>query len=93
MKIDSTTTTASNVSETRQHKTIAQPAGGAAAEVHLSALSAQLQSSEGASTFDANRVSEIKQAIAEGRFTINAEVIADRLITAASELVGSQKQS
>jgi flagellar biosynthesis anti-sigma factor FlgM len=32
-------------------------------------------------SFDAGRVSEIKQAIAEGRFTINAEAIAERLIS------------
>ncbi|MBV5336597.1 MAG: flagellar biosynthesis anti-sigma factor FlgM, partial [Deltaproteobacteria bacterium] len=39
------------------------------------------------------RVSEIKQAIAEGRFTINAGAIADRLIASAKELVDSQRQA
>ncbi len=91
VKIDSTTTTASTVSETRNRTTIAQPAAGAAAEVHLSALAAQLQAPAEAPTFDAGRVAEIRQAISEGRFTINTGAIADRLIASASELVGSQR--
>ncbi len=43
--------------------------------------------------FDAGRVSEIKQAISEGRFTINTGAIADRLIASARELVDSQRQA
>ena len=35
------------------------------------------------------RVQEIKQAISEGRFKINSEAIADRLIESARELVNS----
>jgi negative regulator of flagellin synthesis FlgM len=92
VKIDSTTTTASTFGETRNRTTVTQPAAGPAAEVHLSDLAAQLQFSGDAPTFDASRVAEISQAIAEGRFTINAEAIADRLIASASELVGSQRR-
>jgi negative regulator of flagellin synthesis FlgM len=39
------------------------------------------------------RVQAIRQAIAEGRFEINASAIADRLITSARELVDSQRQA
>ncbi len=92
MKIDRTTTTASTVNEAR-HRTSTPPATRAAAEVHLSELAGQLQSPGEASTFDAGRVSEIKQAIAEGRFKINSEVVADRLITSASELVAAYRQA
>ncbi len=92
MKIDSTTTTASTFAETRNRTTVTQPAAGPAAEVHLSDLAAHLQFSGDAPTFDASRVAEISQAIADGRFTINAEAIADRLIASASELVGSQRR-
>lgn len=92
VKIDRTTSSASPVSETRPRAGVAQPKTGDAAQVHLSPLAAQLQTSGDAPAFDANKVSQIRQAIAEGRFTINASAIADRLIDSASELVRSQKQ-
>ena len=42
---------------------------------------------------DNSRVQEIKQAIAEGRFRINPEVIADRLISTARELIDAQRRA
>ncbi len=60
-------------------------------KVELSPLSSQLQSiesnlsSEG--VFDTVRVAEIKQAISEGRFKVNAEVVADRLLDTVKELL------
>ncbi|MDR0673131.1 MAG: flagellar biosynthesis anti-sigma factor FlgM [Zoogloeaceae bacterium] len=42
---------------------------------------------------DNSRVQEIKQAIAEGRFRINPEVIADRLISTAQELIDAQRRA
>ncbi|EXI68152.1 MAG: anti-sigma28 factor FlgM [Candidatus Accumulibacter adjunctus] len=93
MKIDSTTTTASALGETRNRAAIARSTASAATEVHLSELAAQLQTPGDAGAFDAGRVAEIRQAIAEGRFTINAEAIAERLITSASELVAAQQRS
>ena len=95
MKIDSTSTTASATvsSDTRTRGSISKPTSNAAAEVHLSELATHLHSSGEAPAFDATRVAEIKQAIAEGRFTINAEAIADRLIESASELIASQRQT
>lgn len=38
------------------------------------------------------RIQEIKAAIAEGRFKINADAIADRLLESASELIRSAGQ-
>jgi negative regulator of flagellin synthesis FlgM len=38
--------------------------------------------------FDAQKVERISQAIADGKFTINAEAIADKLITNAQEVLG-----
>ncbi len=93
VKIDSTTSTTSSVSTTRQRAAVTQPASGAAAEVHLSELAAQLQFPGEATTFDASRVAEIKQAIAEGRFEINSEAIADSVIASASELIASQPKA
>lgn len=54
-------------------------------KVELSDLAGQLHIDEG--SFDAARVLEIKQAISEDRFTINADAIADRLIESAKELL------
>ncbi len=62
-------------------------------DVQLSSLSSALLASGDEQAFDAGRVSEIKKAISDGRFTINAGAIADRLITSAKELVNSQRQA
>jgi len=94
MKIESSTkpVVAPQVKEARGHS-----AGRAAAqtndEVKLSALAAQLGIPDDQQSFDVTRVAEIKQAISEGRFAINAGTIADRLITSAKELVDSQRQA
>jgi negative regulator of flagellin synthesis FlgM len=58
----------------------------------LSKLASQLLGSGDELPFDAGRVAEIKQAISEGKFSINADAIADRLITSARELVDSRHQ-
>ena len=92
MKIESTGGTTSAVGEARPRAAASRPTSGAAAEVHLSELAAQLQGAGDAAPFDVARVAEIKQAVAEGRFTINAQAIADRLISSASELINSQRQ-
>ena len=94
MKIESSskTTTSPLLSETRS-----QPSAKAALpsddEVQLSGAAAQLLSGNDNQTFDAARVSEIKQAITEGRFTINAGAIADRLITSAREFIAAQQNA
>ncbi len=98
MKIDSSIKPvgATNVGEARG-RTTAKPAAGVlgngVSDVRLSGLSAQLQLGGDTPAFDAGRVSEIKQAIAEGRFTINAGAIADRLISSAKELANPQRQA
>jgi negative regulator of flagellin synthesis FlgM len=38
-------------------------------------------------TFDAAKVERLAQAIRDGKFEVNAEVIADKLITNAQELL------
>lgn len=61
-------------------------------EVTLSPLAGQFAAGETQPPFDSARVQEIKQAIAEGRFSINAGNIADRLIDTARDLVRSQRR-
>ena len=64
----------------------AAPQHEASAQVELSPAASLL--SEDSAEFDADKVARIATAIREGRFTVNAEVIADKLITNASELIG-----
>ena len=94
MKIESSSkpVSAPLVKDARGH-TASKTSSAGSDDVQLSALSAQLSTSSDDQSFDAARVSEIKQAIAEGRFTINAGAIADSLINSAKELVDSQRRA
>lgn len=57
-------------------------------KVQLSATSQSLAASEQASAaMRAEKVAEVRAAIEQGRFHVSAQVVADRMITAASELV------
>jgi negative regulator of flagellin synthesis FlgM len=42
-------------------------------------------------TVDTARVEAVKQAIAQGRFSINSEVIADRLLNSVKDLILTQR--
>jgi negative regulator of flagellin synthesis FlgM len=64
----------------------ATPQGDAAATVQLSELSAQLVSSTAGPDFDHARVEAIKQAIADGKLSVNADAVADKLIANALAL-------
>jgi negative regulator of flagellin synthesis FlgM len=58
-------------------------------------LGSQLKSLEtriaGVDVVDTAKVSEIKQAISEGRFQVNPDVIADRLLQTAQDLIRAYK--
>ncbi|GHT96260.1 hypothetical protein FACS1894185_2230 [Betaproteobacteria bacterium] len=88
MKIDSTY----NFTPTQATRTPAKPAAKNAAgeQVQLSDA-AQIKASE--TPVNSSRVQEIKQAIAEGRFRVNPEAIADRLISTAQELIAAQRRA
>jgi negative regulator of flagellin synthesis FlgM len=64
--------------------------------VELSPLGSQLAGIEASladvPVVDTQRVEEIKQAISDGRFKVNADVIADRLLETVRELIQSQSQ-
>lgn len=63
--------------------------------VHLGSTTAQLRSMEssiaGTPLVDTQKVAEIKQAISEGKFQVNAGVVADRLINTVKDLVAASK--
>ena len=66
----------------------AKKAPEASAQIELSSTATKLLSGvseEG--SFDAEKVSRISQAIAEGKFRVNADAIADKLIANAQELL------
>jgi len=74
--------------------TRAKPAASAASgsdTIRISDLSTQLAALENRvsteTSFDASRVDEIKQAMREGRFKVNAEVVADKLLASVRELL------
>ena len=62
------------------------------AKVALSNTASTLLSGSGAAEFDAAKVDRISQAIGEGKFKINADVIADKLIANAQELLGKTQR-
>jgi negative regulator of flagellin synthesis FlgM len=59
----------------------------ASAKIALSSEAAGLIQGGSSAEFDADKVARISQAVEGGTFKINAEVIADRLIANAQELL------
>ena len=65
------------------------PGAEASAQVALSPTLASLAGGPAAEgSFDAAKVDRIAQAIRDGKFEVNAEAIADKLIANAQELLG-----
>ena len=97
MKIDSgipTTTPVTRVSETpsRSGAVARSPVGSSASDsVEITSLSARLQQLEGVlagvPVVDSAQVQAIKDAIRDGKFQVNSEVVADRLLSSVKELV------
>jgi len=56
-------------------------------QVEVSAAATQMQAAAGAADFDSAKVDAIRQAIREGRFSVNPGAIADRLIADAAALL------
>lgn len=63
----------------------------------ISTISTQLQAAQATTSSDAvfstSKVNEIKQAIAEGRFEVNAENVAKGLLDGLSGLFGARQRS
>jgi negative regulator of flagellin synthesis FlgM len=57
------------------------------AKVALSPTVANLRAGAAEGSFDAAKVERISQAIRDGKFQVNAEAIADKLIANAAELL------
>ncbi|MDQ2779913.1 MAG: flagellar biosynthesis anti-sigma factor FlgM [Pseudomonadota bacterium] len=57
------------------------------AQVNLSAAATTVAGTAGDGSFDARKVDRIAQAIRDGQFKVHPEVIADKLIANATELL------
>lgn len=101
MKIDNSIKTVAGATASDGQKRADRNAGvnvnpaPAAEYVRLSPLSSQLQAIESdlanSGVVDTARVEEIKAAISEGRFKVNPDVVADRLLETVRELIESHK--
>lgn len=76
-------------------RTAAAKAGETVAEtekVQLSDLASRLAELESrfGGDFDAKKVEDVKSAMADGRFKVNADAVADRLLASVAELLGKK---
>ncbi|MCU0967626.1 MAG: flagellar biosynthesis anti-sigma factor FlgM [Rubrivivax sp.] len=95
MKIGSLETKAMSLPVSGERKAPATAPGTSAepsAKVELSAAASALGSPAADPTFDTAKVERIAQAIREGRFTIDPEAIAEKLIANAQELLPRQSR-
>jgi negative regulator of flagellin synthesis FlgM len=67
-------------------------AAEASAKVALSPAASSLSVATGDAAFDTAKVERLAQAIRDGRFKVNAEAIADKLIINAEELLGPKSK-
>ena len=81
-----------NVTRTPTAKTAENSAGINSSELQLSSLMSHVKKTEAdlakTPSFDQKKVDELREAIASGKFKINPEAIADRLLKTVGELVG-----
>ena len=61
-------------------------------KVQLSGLASRLADLESrfGGDFDAKKVEEVRSAMADGRFKVNADAVADRLLASVAELLGKK---
>lgn len=95
MKINSSYNSSQVGSVRPEGKPVARPAEAApGANVRLSDLSSRLAEVEASlgkgEVFDARQVEQIKQAIADGRFRVNTDAVADKLIANVREMLGQK---
>jgi negative regulator of flagellin synthesis FlgM len=93
MKITRTTeatraerTQPSTGSAARSTGTATQPTASDSGRVQLRLSQLETQFSQ--SSFDTAKVSEVRTAIAEGRYQVDASVVADKLLASAAQLAG-----
>lgn len=68
-------------------------AGTSATLSSLGGTLATLQTELAQPAFDAGKVDEIKQAIRDGKFQVNADAVADKLIASAQDVLARRPQN
>lgn len=102
MKIDKSSTSLplAPAAEGKARAAIANPSDNApstaasSTNVNLGTTATQLRSMGGSvanTPVNASKVAEIKLAISEGRFQVNASAVADSLIRSVTDLISAQK--
>jgi negative regulator of flagellin synthesis FlgM len=86
--LDNKPVVAPAAAERKGAATPAAPAAEASAKVELSSAATLIAGAASDPTFDAAKVERIAQAIRDGKFSVNPEAIADKLIINAQELLG-----
>lgn len=86
--LDSKPVVAPAAPERKAAPTQQPPTAQASAQVELSPAATLLSTLSADPSFDAGKVERIAQAIRDGKFTVNHEAIADKLIVNAEELLG-----
>lgn len=80
----------------RPAKSSSASAAASGSKVELSSLAGRMQEIEAAlanvPVIDSGRVAEIKQAITEGRFQVDAGKVADGLIESVRQMIDAQAQ-
>ncbi|KAB0581089.1 flagellar biosynthesis anti-sigma factor FlgM [Ideonella dechloratans] len=78
----------------KKASTTSQSNSSDSATVALSSAASQLRDSGALDgTFDAEKVARIAQAIKDGKFQVNADKIADKMIANAQELLNNSRSS
>lgn len=93
MKIDSTYNPATAQATSRPASRPAQEPSTKVESVSLSQLASSTMQGTEKPPINAARIQEIKDAIAQGRFKVNPEAIADGLIQSARDLLDSQRKA
>jgi negative regulator of flagellin synthesis FlgM len=95
-QLDSSVTVAGTASGNKPSSAAAAGRGAAAepsAKVAISSAGSMMSGASVDGSFDSEKVDRIASAIREGRFTINAEAIADKLLVNARELMGPARSN
>lgn len=96
MKIDSSLksvgTTSTSGSRATSSKGGARTESSSGTEVRISTASAQMAGASSGAPIDGARIAEIKLAISEGRFKVDANAVAEGLLETARELIESQRK-
>jgi negative regulator of flagellin synthesis FlgM len=77
-------------------KTVEPQSANSGTSATLSSLGgtlATLQTELAQPTFDESKVDEIKQAIRDGKFQVNADAVADKLIASAQDVLARRPQN